>query len=317
MKEIPCIFCDIHSDTVAIEENGFTGKRCPECGLIYISPRPSLEEIIDLYGHNSAHITAEEHISDEYRKRMIAKHHLKKLKRLIKNGKLLEIGAGAGFFLDEARKKGFEPYGLEFNPRQVEFVRNSLGIPCEKKAISTDVFGKTTFDVIYHCDVVSHLFDPIQDFKVMNRLLNKDGILFFETGNFAEVDPKNYRYIRTFMYPDHLFFFGLDNLKTLLNRSGFELVFAKRYSVLAQFWLKNKIGNNSPRVEQTTHENINSRREKGSIHKLKVWINYILRYWIGSFFTSKKHPQTILIGAKKIRESHIPKNGLNVPSKKL
>ena len=56
MNEIKCIFCDTKSDRVAIRENGYQGKQCPDCGLIYISPRPSLQEVIDLYGHDEAHI---------------------------------------------------------------------------------------------------------------------------------------------------------------------------------------------------------------------------------------------------------------------
>jgi SAM-dependent methyltransferase len=304
MKETPCILCDIFSDQIAIEENGYTGKRCPECGLIYISPRPSLEEIIDLYGHNSAHITAEEHIFDEYRKRLYARHHLKKLKSLAQSGNLLEIGAGAGFFLDEAKNSGFTPYGLEFNPQQGAFMRDTLGIPCEERPLSTDIFWGKTFDVIYHCDVISHLFNPVLDFKIMNRLLNKGGTLFFETGNFAEVDSEYYRYIKTFMYPDHLFFFGLNNLKTLLDQSGFELVFAKRYSVLPQFWLKNKFGNNSHDDDFKKSSNVEISRSKGLFDKIKVWINYIARYRLGSLITNNKHPQTILIGAKKKNEVH-------------
>lgn len=306
MKEIPCILCDIYSDQIAIRENGYTGKRCPECGLIYISPRPSLEEIIDLYGHNSAHITAEEHIFDEYRKRLYAKHHIKKLKKLVQSGNLLEIGAGAGFFLDEARKSGFTPYGLEFNSTQGDFMRDTLGIPCEERPLSTDIFGGKTFDAIYHCDVISHLFDPVPDFKIMNRLLNKGGTLFFETGNFAEVDSAYYRYIKTFMYPDHLFFFGLDNLKTLLSESGFELVFAKRYSVLPQFWLKNKFGNSGGEYDNDIKKSpdVELSRSNSVMDKIKVWVNYIVRYRLGSFITNKKHPQTILVGAKKKSEVH-------------
>lgn len=304
MKEIPCILCDIYSDQIVIEENGFAGKRCPECGLIYISPRPSLEEIIDLYGHDTAHITAEEHIFDEYRKRLYAKHHIKKLKKLVQSGNLLEIGAGAGFFLDEAKKAGFTPWGLEFNPRQVEFMRDKLGIPCEQRPLSSDIFDEKTFDVIYHCDVISHLFNPVLDFKIMNRILNKGGVLFFETGNFAEVESEYYHYINTFMYPDHLFFFGMNNLKSLLSESGFELVFAKRYSALPQFWLKNKFGNSKGDNDFKNNSNVDISRSNSFLDKIKVWVNYLVRYRVGSFITNKKHPQTILVGAKKKKEVH-------------
>lgn len=302
MKEIPCIFCHVQSNDTVINENGYQGKRCPECGLIYISPRPSLEIIVDLYGHNTAHISAEQHISDEYRKRLYARHHLGILNRFARGEKLLEIGAGAGFFLDEARKSGFDPFGIEFNPQQAEFMRTRLGIPCEEKPLSSKIFNELTFDVIYHCDVISHLYNPVQDFQAMNKLLNKDGILFFETGNFAEVNRSYYRYIPTFMYPDHLFFFGLNHLQTLLEQSGFKMIYTKQYSILPQLWFKKKFGKNHGNdcfEEEEKKSGQEKTRLNGLIKKVKVWVNYGLRYYIGSISPKNKRPQTILICAKK------------------
>lgn len=298
MKEISCIFCNIPGGITVIEENGYKGKRCTQCGLIFISPRPSQEEISDLYGHNNAHITAQEHISDEYRKRLYARHHLRKLNKFVNGGYLLEIGAGAGFFLDEARKQGFHPYGLEFNPQQAEFMRSTLGIPCEDKPLSVGIFENKKFDVIYHCDVISHLYHPVTDFQVMNKLLKEDGILFFETGNFAEVDESYYSYIPTFMYPDHLFFFGLDNLKALLEETGFELLYTKRYSILPQLWLKRKLGNQQGE-KNGTHQLQPSGRNNGFMEKAKVYVNYGMRYYAGAISPKQNQPQTILVCARK------------------
>jgi len=299
MKEISCIFCGIPSENPVIKENGYIGKRCRECGLIYISPRPSQDEIIDLYGHNSAHISAQEHISDEYRKRLYARHHLGKLKKFAGGGQILEIGAGAGFFLDEARKLGFDPFGLEFNPHQAGFMRNHLGIPCIEKPLSTDIFNGKRFDVIYHCDVISHLYDPLFDFRVMNTLLKDHGILFFETGNFAEMGQSYYSYIPTFMYPDHLFFFGLNNLKTLLDKTGFELIYSKRYSILPQLWLKSKFGNHHGEKNGADEFHQAGIRNNGFMEKLKVWVNYGMRYYAGAVSPKQNRPQTILICARK------------------
>ena len=85
MEEIRCIFCDKKNDRVAVEENGYKGRKCSQCGLIYISPRPSINEIVDLYGHDQAHISAEAHISGEFSKRLYAKHILKIIKSYSKN----------------------------------------------------------------------------------------------------------------------------------------------------------------------------------------------------------------------------------------
>lgn len=324
MDNISCIFCDIPSTDVAVEENGFTGKRCPECGLIYISPRPSFEEIVDLYGHDTAHISAEDHIADELRKRLYARYHLKKILPVIRSGELLEIGAGAGFFLNEAEALGFTPYGLEFNPIQAEYIRSELKIPCEESPLSRTVFNRKKFDLIYHCDVISHLFDPVNDFQIMHDLLNDEGVLVFETGNYAEMNPGYYKYIDSFMYPDHLFFFSVKNLEQLLDRSGFEMVRIHRYSILPQLKIKTlftrlkemvreRNGTNSTTPDSKTTTGRERRKEpsgdeagvrtrnKSLSGDLKVWVNYILRYHLGKFVPKIGRPQTMIVIARKKR----------------
>ena len=115
METIACIFCAHEESAALIEENGFTGRKCSQCGLIYISPRPSAEDIANLYGHDEANISADQHVAAEPYKRLHARNVLHILKRYIPAGKLLEIGPGAGFFMDEARIAGFSPYGIELN----------------------------------------------------------------------------------------------------------------------------------------------------------------------------------------------------------
>ena len=336
MNEIECIFCHLKSDRVAIEENGYQGKRCPQCQLIYISPRPSLNEIVDLYGHNEAHIPAQAHIAADFAKRLLAKHNLNLVSSVINKGSLLEIGAGAGYFLDEARKIGFDPYGLEFNPVQANFVRDRLKIPCEESALSTSVFDGKKFDLVYHCDVISHFFEPIAEFTKMHEVMKDESFLVFETGNFAEVDPKYYQYIPSFQYPDHLFFFSMDNLSELLQQTGFELIDIHRYSLSPQLVTMKTLSNlksslkklfvkssattppkssqvNKVNETNTAKTNADAIAFQSSPSKITIkqqiknlykyayqYLNYFLRYKIGSIAPKTNRPQTVIVIAKKI-----------------
>ncbi len=123
-------------------------------------------------------------------------------------GSLLEIGAGAGFFLDQARRQGFEPYAIEPNPTQADFIENKLRIPCERQVLSLASFEDKQFDTIFHSDVISHFYDPIDMFRIMYAKVRVGGFLIFETGNFADVTAKYLGAIPSFQYPDQLFFFG-------------------------------------------------------------------------------------------------------------
>lgn len=322
MKDIDCIFCGVPSFKTLIEENGFTGKQCPNCDLVYISPRPTFAEVIDLYGHNDAHLSAENHITAEFSKRLHAKHTLGIITKYINSGDLLEIGSGAGFFLDESKKSGFEPHGIEFNPIQADHIRDKLGYPCQEKPLGSDLYGGKKFDLIYHCDVISHLYEPIADFEKMNQLLNDGGYMVFETGNWGEIDSKYFKYIKTFMYPDHLFFFNRGNLKTLLSVTHFDLLGTYNYSQAPSLrvfhmlnrcksMLKNFRSGNSPRNINVKHRNngiqepAKNLSSPASLVKNSIFGNtwryfrHFLRYHVGKVAPKYRRPQTIIVVARK------------------
>jgi len=325
MEAINCIFCDKPNDRVVIEENGYTGIQCSRCGLIYISPRPALGEMVRLYGLDSASVRASSHISAEFTSRLIARHHLRILTSHVTRGALLEIGAGAGYFLDEARKLGFEPYATELNPLQAEFICNTLHIPCAESPSPDALFGDRRFDVVYHCDVISHFYDPIGEFRKLNQKLNEGGWMVFETGNCGEVRPKYLRLLERFQYPDHLFFFTTDNLRDLLQRTGFELVQIRRYSIVAQLWATrltrrlaravkrrawaaNGAGNKTPGEPRNGADRSRGASASSSPAGPSVWnllrlgwsyFNYLLRYKLGRIAPKAHRPQTVIVIARK------------------
>jgi len=328
MEDIQCIFCDKGSDRVVIEENGYKGRKCPQCGLIFVSPRPTLSEILNLYSHNQAHLSAEMHLSGEFTRRLYARHNLAVIKRYGKGGSLLEIGTGAGYFLDEARKEGFEVYGIELNKIQANFVKNTLSIPCQETPLDESSFGGRRFDIIYHCDVLSHFYDPIAEFKKINRKSKDGGMLVFETGNLGDVDERHFSAFTEFYYPDHLFFFGENNLKELLKLTRFELVKKYKYCILAQLliskaskratdFIKSLEGVRSSAKFSTTKAQPSSTGESGSDHPNKKahgrskvvvislvsfitrYFLYLLRYNIGYVMPKKGRPQTVIVIAQK------------------
>jgi SAM-dependent methyltransferase len=307
MEEIACIFCDIWNAQVLIEENGYLGRKCANCGLIYISPRPRAEAVVELYENDNAQISADAHISLERRSRLYARHHLGILGKFAQEGSLLEIGAGAGYFLAEARKRGYEPYAIEFNSAQAEFMRSGLEIPCEQTPLGPASFGGKAFDVIYHCDVMSHFYDPVGEFRRMRAALRPGGWLIFETGNGGDVDPKYLEHVSVFQYPDHLFFFSLANVLALLERSDFELVELHRYSVLPQLRTletldraKKLVARRSPAAAEANGgaPPPANGRARAVLGDVSDYANYLLRYKVGSAAPKAGRPQTFVMVAR-------------------
>lgn len=327
MEDINCIFCDKNNEQIVIEENGYKARKCPKCSLVYVSPRPCLSETENTYVHDEAHTSAKRRISAVFNKKLCAKQTLGVIKKHITSGCMLEIGPGAGYFLDEARKKGFDVCGNELNKVQAEFIRTELGIPCEESPLSEHLFGGKKFDIIYHCNVISHFHDPIGDFKKINNKLKDGGTLVFETGNFGDVKEKYYSIYPAFLLPDHLFFFGENSLKELLKQSGFELKKIYRYSRLPEFFIQKMLkgvvgfvksqagvkrtegGNtaevSSPDASDTGIPKHGRQLLVSSMYSLaRKAYNYLLfslRYKIGNIVPRKGRPQTVIVVARKAK----------------
>lgn len=294
MDTVGCLLGHGPSDDIAIVENGYTGRRCGTCGLIFISPRPTAAETLALYRDDAAHLSASTHFAHDAAAVLMARHHLRYVRRLVRPGaRLLEIGSGTGAFLREAQAVGYEVYGLEPNPVQAERIR-AMGLRCEQEPLSRSVFGDVRFDIIYHCDVLSHFSDPIAEFALMRERLAPGGFIVFETGNGADVHPRYYRLFRSWQYPDHLYFFGRATLRELIARAGLRTVGMRAWSTLPQMAVQRLLRRNrtTPAGGGAGAPGI-PRRSNLAAH-----VNHWLRYGAGRLPMPPNAPHTLLVTAQ-------------------
>lgn len=227
VDRIDCPVCGTSGGEVAIEEDGHTGVRCPDCGTIYVSPRPTASELAALYdgAHGAFGVNS-------WKRRLFGRHALEILGDHQPSGSLLEIGPGDGHVLAVARER-YEVHALEVDPVAARTLETELGVPCETEPLDeTNPFDRE-FDVIYHRNVASHFRDPTAVFRRSAELLADDGVLVFETGNLADVDPAYYELFSTFHYPEHLCFFGDEGVDRLLADAGLERIETRRFGKTA------------------------------------------------------------------------------------
>ena len=309
MEDVQCIFCKKSTDNVVIEENGYKGRKCPECGLIYVSPRPTFREIQELYRFDRQATSAHQQVFGTLSKRLHARHHVRMIRRFLQRGSILELGSGTGEFLDEARKEGFDAYGVEINPRLSRFIDEELSIPCENRPLNSSLFGGKKFDMVYHCDVLSHFYDPLSEFMQINAKLRDGGLVIFETGNLGDVDLRYYRWFSSFQCPDHLFFFSVDNIMNLLSRTGFQPLRVYSFCILPQlFFLKAVsyfIGSQTRNTVKERNAVLSSGDGEANVFKRVAkdalsCVLYLVRYKLGALLHMKTTmPQTIVVVARK------------------
>jgi SAM-dependent methyltransferase len=309
METVSCIFCGKASDQVAITENGYTGVRCDDCALIFLSPRPSAAEISHIYTDEHAVLYADAQFQFDTFNRMEAARTLSRIKQFKPRGSLLELGCGGGDFLAEARNRGYLPHGIELNPIEARWINEKLGIRCEDQPLSPTSFGGERFDIIYHRDVLSHLPDPIGVFKGSNRALKDDGILVFETGNIADVRKTHLGYFSQFSYPDHLFFFGEQSLRKLLSVAGFKCVRIFRENIFLPLLLQKVLWKAKDSLKD---ENVKSSmqahtaQDKNGLsvkRRLRLAYRYTRHYLAscGAVLPKAGWPLKLLVVAEKVR----------------
>jgi SAM-dependent methyltransferase len=217
--EMQCVVCAGMSERIVWRENGYEGRLC-RCGTVYTWPEPPAGAIDPT---NDSH--SERYYSAYASLKAVWVHRLKP------GGRLLEIGCGEGHFLGSAKSLGYEVAGVEPNPREARRVAERLGIEVRCSMLEELVWPHADFDVVYHCDLLSHFSNPVHALRKMAALLAPNGLLAFETGTLGEIQPFWYRWIGKLGYPQHRWLYSEKSLRALLAEAGLEIVRMRHFGL--------------------------------------------------------------------------------------
>lgn len=145
--------------------------------------------------------------------------------------RLLDIGAGAGFFVANCRSRGIEAYGVEPSARLREFALRVFALELFPSIEAlNDAVGPRPFDVITSHDVIEHIAAnhlPSYLSAIHGQLRNGGYFL----GNTPNLESLNLRWNGArdpvISPPHHCVYFSCDTLDRCLTRHGFakEVVF--------------------------------------------------------------------------------------------
>jgi SAM-dependent methyltransferase len=236
MEQVNCYHCGSDRKSFYATENGYTLVKCDVCGLLYVSPRPSVEEIdkANMFGVHEGNFRLE--VSGQYDEAKV-EVYLSVLGEFF-GGELdesdesdkswLDIGCGHGEFihaLEMFSQDKVKPRGLEPNVNKQESAR--------KRGLDVGYFDLETHDTKYDfislLNVYSHLPDPMKTLTAWRRLLKPGGEIFLETGDTASLGSEDH--YRPFNLPSHLSFASQDIVVDILRKVGFEITKIRKYPV--------------------------------------------------------------------------------------
>lgn len=195
--------------------------RCRNCGLVYVNPRarqdPEAGYTDDEYGFARSHLAD---LGTDGRP-----HALRVLDDLGREppGRLLDVGCATGEFLLEARRRGWDTFGVEMSPYAAAVARRR-GLDVRVGSLSDARLPPGGFDAVTLLDVIEHLRDPKAELREIHRLMKAGGRLIVETPNWRSIYRVLLRGRWAALQPRlHLLYFDAWTLGRLLQSSGFEV----------------------------------------------------------------------------------------------
>ena len=188
--------------------------RCSACRLVFAAGRPS---DADLTAHYSGYGTA---WFDSPLTRVRYAELLDSFAPYRRTGRILDFGSGAGYFVEEAQRRGWEACGIEFGTLALQMAAER-GLDVRAAPLTEETFPPGHFDVVTAFEVIEHLRDPLDDAQAIARVLRPGGLFYCTTPNFNAVTRRLLRARWSSIgYPEHLSYFTTRTLAELLGRVG-------------------------------------------------------------------------------------------------
>lgn len=220
----PCAVCGGRAVRPHHRYNGFDIVRCPDDGLLFVSPRPvDTAPYYDGRYYTDPDVGYRGYASHAERSRAEWSERLDELAASSpQQGRLLDVGCASGEFLEQARERGWQVRGIELSQWAVEQARTVRSLDVLQGSLPDARFDARTFEAVTFFDCVEHVREPAAVLRDIRRVLVPGGVLLLSTGALRHEDPL----LESHWYypPWHLYYFSESTMTALLARAGFELV---------------------------------------------------------------------------------------------
>lgn len=191
---------------------------CRRCGLVYWNPRKSSQELQEYYEAVYRAPVVLQNV-DEARRRTI-QSRVGLLREHVSGGRLLEIGAGEGFFLQRASEAGFDVYGIEPSPSYAQVAARLVGPERVAEAFLETYQPSQLFDIVCSSFVIEHASDASDFLSRCRALLADDGWLYVEVPDIG-LYPSH---AADLIWHEYAYHFSQKTIRRLLHKAGFEAV---------------------------------------------------------------------------------------------
>jgi ubiquinone/menaquinone biosynthesis C-methylase UbiE len=208
----------------------FVAMRCAICGLVYLNPRPAIEEFETIYPadyHAFDFSEADFGLVYKIRARLEAGRVLSWCKDLPENAKILDVGCGDGFHLNllkEYGKKQWRLEGIDIDERAAQMAEKT-GLTVHRGTVEGLELPKNSYDFAFMIQTIEHVAHPEEVLRAVFEILKPGAKLTVVTDNTDSVDFRLFKngYWGGYHFPRHWNLFNRKSLTRLAENCGFRV----------------------------------------------------------------------------------------------
>ncbi len=241
-----------------VSRDQFTIVKCRNCGLVYLNPRPS-NDLLGSYYPTDYYPPVQAKSRPKFLKRLSSR--LKqwvledyydypssggaawwrpvrkallwpdKTWRELKGrypmpwrgqGKMLDVGCGAGGNLKTLQDQGWEPHGIEISEIAAAHARGLTKGQIHTGIVESAPFPPGAFDLVLMSHSLEHFPSPVETLRRIRRFLKEDGLLVIHVPNVHSLEFKLFgRWWFQLDPPRHFYHFDRASLTGALAKAGF------------------------------------------------------------------------------------------------
>lgn len=208
-----------------ITNEDFTIVKCSSCNFIFTNPRPDDQSLRKYYQSSNydSHKTNSSNLKDYLYQKVrdySTKKKLNYINKITKGKSLLDIGCGAGFFINYCYRNNWKVEGMEPNLEALPYISPTIKIHSQLNTIKPN-----SFDIITMWHSLEHISALDKVIETAAHSLKKEGKLLIAVPNINSYDASHYKnYWAALDVPRHLYHFTQESLKILLNRFGLKII---------------------------------------------------------------------------------------------
>lgn len=236
MDTVSCNLCGgVESVVIATKgryDSSCVFVQCRSCGLVYMNPRLTTDELADFYKRAYRDLYNPGCTPERFDRDTLptAVANVKWVVKFTKPGgpkTILDIGCATGNFLRLLSEAGWENWGVEPDSGYASYGQ-SKGLSIINGTLENTRIPEYCFDAVTMFHTLEHLVSPLESLHKVRSLLKPEGKLFVVVPNLNNLSLRiRKRYANYYFQPAHNYEFTIRTLKRMLQRAGFSVVSCK------------------------------------------------------------------------------------------